>query len=171
MNEKIYIVVRYMKQVICVRIISVLMKVIYDKDNFCVYERGVVLIASNNLLIGIGFLIAGVIVILLGIRKITRCSGRTVGRIIGVREEQETDDEGFNHYYYTPEFEYVVNGQVYRGIGNKSYSKPQKIQIGGNIKVSYNPKKPNEYFTKGGGKILPFLGIMLILLGIIFVTS
>ena len=126
---------------------------------------------QNNILIGAGFIVVGVLLIVLGIRKIIKCSGRTVGRITGVREYQETDDEGFNHYFYSPQFEYVVNGQIYRGEGNKGYSKSNKIQIGGNIKVYYNPKKPNESFTKGGGFILPFIGIMLIIVGVIFFAS
>ena len=126
---------------------------------------------STNILVGAGLIVVGVIVILLGIRKNIKCSGRTVGRIIGVRESQETDDEGFNHYFYSPQFEYVVNGQVYRGEGNKGYSKSNKIQIGGNIKVYYNPQKPNESFTKGGGFILPFLGIMMIIVGAICIYS
>ena len=126
---------------------------------------------STNILVGAGFILVGVVVTILGIRKNIKCSGRTVGRIIGVRESQETDDEGFNHYFYYPQFEYVVNGQIYRGEGNKGYSKSNKIQIGGNIKVYYNPQKPNESFTKGGGFILPFIGIMLIILGVIFLTS
>ena len=126
---------------------------------------------STNILVGAGLIVVGVIVILLGIRKNIKCSGRTVGRIIGVRESQETDDEGFNHYFYYPQFEYVVNGQIYRGEGNKGYSKSNKIQIGGNIKVYYNPQKPNESFTKGGGFILPFIGIMLIIVGVIFFAS
>ena len=126
---------------------------------------------STNILVGAGFILVGVVVTILGIRKNIKCSGRTVGRIIGVREYQETDDEGFNHYFYYPQFEYVVNGQIYRGEGNKGYSKSNKIQIGGNIKVYYNPKKPNECFTKGGGFILPFIGIMLIIVGVIIVTS
>ena len=126
---------------------------------------------QNNILIGAGLIVVGVLLIVLGIRKIIKCSGRTVGRITGVREYQETDDEGFNHYYYYPRFEYVVNGQVYRGEGSTSYSKPQKIQIGGGIKVIYNPKNPSECFTKGGGFILPFIGIMLIIVGVIFLTS
>ena len=126
---------------------------------------------STNILVGAGFILVGVVVTILGIRKNIKCSGRTVGRIIGVRESQETDDEGFNHYFYYPQFEYVVNGQIYRGEGNKGYSKSNKIQIGGNIKVYYNPQKPNESFTKGGGVILPFIGIMLIILGVIFLTS
>ena len=126
---------------------------------------------STNILVGAGFILVGVVVTILGIRKNIKCSGRTVGRIIGVREYQETDDEGFNHYFYYPQFEYVVNGQIYRGEGNKGYSKSNKIQIGGNIKVYYNPQKPNESFTKGGGFILPFIGIMLIIVGVILFTT
>ena len=125
----------------------------------------------TNILVGIGLIVVGVIVILLGIRKKMRCSGRTKGRIIGLRESYETDDEGFNHYYYYPQFEYVVNGQVYRGEVSTGYSKPSKIDIGGEIKVIYNPKKPSECFTKGGGFIMPFLGIMLIIVGVIFLIS
>ena len=126
---------------------------------------------STNILVGAGFIGVGALLIVLGIRKSIKCSGRTVGRITGVREYQETDDEGFNHYFYYPQFEYVVNGQIYRGEGNKGYSKSKKIQIGGGIKVIYNPKNPSESFTKGGGFILPFIGIMLIILGVIFLTS
>ena len=128
-------------------------------------------VAANNILIGAGFIGVGALMMALGIRKNKRCSSRIVGRITGVHEDMETDDEGFNHYFYYPQFEYVVNGQIYRGEGNKGYSKPQKIQIGGNIKVYYNPQKPNESFTKGGGFILPFIGIMLIIVGVILVTS
>lgn len=123
---------------------------------------------STNILIGAGFIIIGVVVIILGIRKNIKCSGRTVGRITGVREYQETDDDGYNYYSYSPEFEYEVNGQIYHGTGCQTYNKAKKIQIGGNIKVYYNPKKPNENFTKGGGFILPFIGIMLIIVGVIF---
>ena len=126
---------------------------------------------STNILVGAGFIVVGVITIISGIIKKIKCSGRTVGRIIGVRESQETDDEGFNHYFYYPQFEYVVNGQIYRGEGNKGYSKSNKIRIGGNINVFYNPNKPEEHFTKGGGFILPFLGIMTIIVGAICIYS
>ena len=127
--------------------------------------------ASTNIYVGVGFIGAGALFIASGIRKSKSCSGRTVGRIIGVREYQETDDDGFNYYYYYPQFEYVVNGQTYRGEGSTSYSKPQKIQIGGGIEVVYDPNEPSKCFTKGGGFILPFIGAMLIILGVIFLAA
>ena len=127
--------------------------------------------AANNILIGAGFIGVGALMMALGIRKNKRCSSRIVGRITGVHEDMETDDEGYHSYSYTPEYEYEVNGQIYHGIGNTAYSKRKKIQIGGSINVFYNPNKPEEHFTKGGGFILPFIGIILIIVGVIFLTS
>lgn len=125
----------------------------------------------NNILIGAGFIVVGMLLIVLGIRKKIKCSGRTVGRITGVHEDVTTDDDGFNSYSYSPEFEYEVNGKVYHGSGSRAYSKRRKIRIGGNINVFYNPNKPEEHFTKGGGFILPFLGIMSIIVGVICMYS
>ena len=125
----------------------------------------------NNILIGAGFIVVGMLLIVLGIRKKIKCSGRTVGRITGVHEDVTTDDDGFNSYSYSPEFEYEVNGKVYHGSGSRAYSKRRKIRIGGNINVFYNPNKPEEHFTKGGGFILPFLGIMSIIVGVICIYS
>ena len=126
---------------------------------------------QSNILIGAGFIVVGALLIVSGIRKNKRCSGVVVGKITGVHEDVTTDDDGFNSYSYSPEFEYEVNGKVYHGSGSRAYSKRKKIQIGGNIKVYYNPQKPNESFTKGGGFILPFLGIMLIIVGAICIYN
>ena len=127
--------------------------------------------AANNILVGAGFIGVGALLIVSGIRKNKRCSGVVVGKITGVHEDVDIDDEGYNSYSYSPEFEYEVNGKVYHGSGSRAYSKRRKIRIGGNIKVYYNPQKPNESFTKGGGFILPFIGIMLIIVGVIFFAS
>ena len=127
--------------------------------------------ALNNILVGAGFIGVGALLIVSGIRKNKRCSGVVVGKITGVHEDVDIDDEGYNSYSYSPEFEYEVNGKVYHGSGSRAYSKRKKIQIGGNIKVYYNPQKPNESFTKGGGFILPFLGIMSIIVGAICIYS
>lgn len=127
--------------------------------------------ALNNILVGAGFIGVGALLIVSGIRKNKRCSGVVVGKITGVHEDVTTDDDGFNSYSYSPEFEYEVNGKVYHGSGSRAYSKRRKIRIGGNINVFYNPNKPEEHFTKGGGFILPFLGIMLIIVGAICIYS
>lgn len=126
---------------------------------------------SNNILFGAVFIVAGVLLILFGFKKIMRCSGRAVGKITGIRETEESDNEGFKHYSYSPEYEFESDGQIYRGVGSKAYSKSKKIHIGGDIKVYYDPKDPKENYTKGGGAILPFLGIMFIIVGLICMLS
>ena len=128
-------------------------------------------VAANNILIGAGFIGVGALMMALGIRKNKRCSSRIVGRITGVHEDMETDDEGYHSYSYTPEYEYEVNGKVYHGSGGRAYTKRKKIQIGGNIDVYYNPDKPEENQTKGGGKTLPLLGIAVMFLGAIYIVS
>ena len=107
-------------------------------------------------MVGVGLIAVGVIVILLGIRKKKRYSGRTVGKIIGVRESQETDDDGRTSYHYYPQFEYVVNGETYRGEGSTSYSKPQKFQhrAARNTGQSHRPgipgQRPEQVLTAPG---------------------
>lgn len=126
---------------------------------------------SNKILLGIGFIVVGVTVLVIGIRKKFKCSGRTTGRITGIREYNDTDDDGYNRYTYLPELEYEVNGQIYHGTGSTHYSNRKKIKIGDNIKVSYNPKNPEEYLAKGAGSILPFVGIMMIITGLICIAA
>ena len=122
---------------------------------------------SNTVLFGAGFIVVGVLLILFGIKKLMRCSGRAIGKITGIRETEESDNEGFKYYSYSPEFEFEADGQIYKGVGNNAYSKSKKIHIGGAIKVYFDPKDPHKHYTKGGGAILPFLGIMFIIVGFI----
>lgn len=84
--------------------------------------------AANNILVGAGFIGVGLLLIVLGIRKNKRCSGVVVGKITGVHEDVDIDDEGYNSYSYSPEFEYEVNGKVYHGSGSRAYSKRKKFK-------------------------------------------
>ena len=126
---------------------------------------------SSNILLGFGLVGVGVLLIVSGIRKKSRCSCKVVSRITGIHENEGTDNEGFKNYSYSPEYEYEVNGQIYHDYADRSYSNPDKIQIGGNIDVYYNPEKPDEHYTKGGVKIRPLLGIGAIIIGAIFIVS
>lgn len=125
----------------------------------------------NSILIGAGFIGVGLLLIVLGFRKNKKCSSRTVGRITGVHEDMETDDEGYHSYTYSPEYQYEVNGQVYHGSGGRAYSKRKKIKIGGSIDIYYNPDKPHEHQAKGDGKNLPIFGIAVMFLGVIYIAS
>lgn len=123
----------------------------------------------TNVLVGLGFILVGVLVFVLGMRSNKKCTSKTVGRITGVREEEDTDDEGNKYYSYSPEYEFEVNGQIYHGFSSKSYKHKKQIPIGGSIEVSYNPNDPREHYDKGGKKNTPILGIGLIIFGIILI--
>lgn len=127
--------------------------------------------AIKGILIAVGFICVGVLLIVSGIRKKGRCSCRVVGRITGIHEREGTDNEGFKNYDYTAEYEYEVNGQIYHDDGGPAYSNPNKIQIGGNIDIYYNPEKPDEHYTKGGVQVRPLLGIAAILLGAFIILT
>ena len=60
---------------------------------------------STNILLGAGFIGVGALLIVSGIRKNKRCSGVVVGKITGVHEDVTTDDDDFNSYSYSPEYE------------------------------------------------------------------
>lgn len=123
----------------------------------------------TNILVGLGFILVGVLVFVLGMRSNKKCTSKTVGRITGVREEEDTDDEGYKYYSYSPEYEFEVNGEIYHGFGSKSYKHKKQIPIGGSIEISYNPNDPREHYDKGGKKNTPILGIGLIIFGIILI--
>lgn len=133
------------------------------------YNKGVIFMVSSYILLGSGLVGVGVLLIVSDIRKKSRCSCKVVSRITGIHENEGTDNEGFKNYSYSPEYEYEVNGQIYHDYADRSYSNPDKIQIGGNIDVYYNPEKPDEHYTKGGVKIRPLLGIGAIIIGAVLI--
>ena len=117
------------------------------------------------ILLSVAIIAFGVLLIVSSIRKNKRCSSKVVGTITGRHESEGTDNEGYKDYSYSPEFEYKVDGQVYRSFGGPSYRHPDKIIIGGDIDIYYNPDKPKEYYIKGGVKIRTIVGIVAIAIG------
>ena len=120
-----------------------------------------------EILISIAFTIFGAFALVSGIKTVTRCKSKTIGTITGIHESEGRDRDNYRTTYYSPEFEYEVNGQIYHGIGDTSYERIKKIKVGGNIKVFYNPENPEEHFTKGGGILTIFFGAFLLLIGVL----
>ena len=119
-----------------------------------------------EILISIAFTIFGAFMLVSGIKTVTSCKSKTTGRITGIHESEDKDSDGYRTTYYSPEFEYEVNGQIYHGTGDTSYERIKKIKVGGNIKVFYNPENPEEHFTKGGGILTIFFGAFMLLIGV-----
>ena len=125
----------------------------------------------KSLLAGIALIVIGVWMILSFFRKNKRCTSKVVGRITGIHKNEGIDNEGSKDYSYSPEYEYEVDGQRYHGIAGRDYSNPDRIKIGGNIDVYYNPEKPDEHYTKGGVKLGPLVGVGAIFFGVILILS
>lgn len=119
-----------------------------------------------EILISIACTLFGAFMLVSGIKTVAKCKSKTIGAITGVHESEGKDREGYHTTYYSPEFEYEVNGQIYHGIGDTSYERIKKIKVGGNIKVFYNPENPEEHFTKGGGILTIFFGAFMLLIGV-----
>lgn len=126
---------------------------------------------TGYILLGVGMVSFGVLLIVSGVWKKGRCSCKAVGRITGIHKNEGIDNEGSRDYSYSPEYEYEVDGQRYHGIAGRDYSNPDRIKIGGNIDVYYNPEKPGEHYTKGGVKLGPLVGVGAIFFGVILILS
>ena len=106
-----------------------------------------------------------------GVKTLRRCTSKTVGTITGIKESEGRDRENYRTTYYSPEFEYKVNGRIYHGVGDTSYERIKKIKIGGSIKVYYDPENPGEHFTKGGGFSSVIFGAFTLALGVLWILS
>ena len=134
-------------------------------------ERRVIFMTAIEILISVVCTIFGAFMLVSGIKTVTSCKSKTVGRITGIHKNEGIDNEGSRDYSYSPEYEYEVDGQRYHGIAGRDYSNPDRIKIGGNIDVYYNPEKPDEHYTKGGVKLGPLVGVGAIFFGVILILS
>lgn len=128
-----------------------------------------------EIIFSIGCICIGVFAFVSGLKTVRKCKNKTVGRIIGISESEGRDKDNIRTMYYSPEFEYEVDGQIFHGTGDTSYENHKRIKIGSDIKVYYNPKNPQEHFTKGGGMLPTILGAVAFVFGVLalygFLTS
>lgn len=123
----------------------------------------------------IGCICFGAFAFVSGLKTVMKCKNKTVGRITGISESEDRDKDNIMTKYYSPEFEYEVDGQIFHGTGDTSYENHKRIKIGSDIKVYYNPENPQEHFTKGGGLLPTIVGAVAFVLGVLalygFLTS
>ena len=125
----------------------------------------------GNLVISIVCIVFGLFMLVSGVKKLKRCTYKTVGRIIDVSISEDKDQDGFLTNYYAPKFEYEVNGQIFQGVGDTNYRSERSVKIGGNINVYYNPENPDEHYTKGGVKVRYWVAIGTIFFGVLSILS
>ena len=95
------------------------------------------------------FLIIGVKGFINNNNLVKNCSETTSGVVTRIVESEVSSDEGTS-LMYAPEFEYEVNGQVYKQVSPVKTSKGLvKYKEGSQVTIYYNPSNPNEYLVDG----------------------
>ena len=121
-----------------------------------------------EILFCIALIVFGAFSFVSGLKTVMRCTSKTIGRITGMSKSEGRDKDNIRTTYYSPEFEYEVDGRIYHGIGDTSTEHYKKIKIGGDIKVFYNPDNPEEHFTKGGGLLPTVIGAVSFAFGVLW---
>lgn len=119
------------------------------------------------LLVGIIFIIAGIAVINQGNVLKNRCTEETIGTVVEVICELDSNTTDSSYTYY-PVIEYQVGD---RTISQKSRSGqyPPKYKVGEQVEIYYNPNNVEEYIIKGDST-QKYLAIGCIVLGSIAVA-
>lgn len=113
----------------------------------------------------------GIFIMISGNKLAKVCTEETIGTIVGILREEETDSEGFTSIVYTPQIEYKVGEQLLTAKGNGS-SNASEHEVGEQVEIMYNPNNAEEYIIKGdnssniGGIIWIVLGVIISLVGI-----
>ena len=121
------------------------------------------------LLVGIIFIVAGIIVMKQGDSLKQRCSEEAIGTVVEVicESDYSTTENTYTYTYY-PVIEYQVGDRM---LSQKSRSgqDPPKYKVGDQVEIYYNPNNVEEYFIKGDSTP-KYLGIGAIVLGSIAVA-
>ena len=121
-----------------------------------------------NIVIGLAFACAGVLLVFLGIKKQQSCTGTTTGKIVDIsREIRENIDHdssssiviGSRHtgreIVLYPIYEYTVGENIITAKANESVN---GAFIGQTVEIHYNPEKPNQFYVGRSGNITQIIG-------------
>ena len=120
-------------------------------------------------LIIILFIIIGIALLLIAIRKRVLCTATTTGKVIDLsRETDTTYDRDYDREFSYPRrsvsiypiFEYTVNNNKYV---KKSSISSNNYYVGQDITIIYNPSNPNLYYIDG-----TFSDLLLSILFVVF---
>ncbi len=110
---------------------------------------------------GVMFLI-GLIVVIVDRSRKARCTMVTMGTVVSVLREVDTDENGHKKHSYRPVFEYFTGTQTVRREARFAVSSSRKYRVGDVQEIRFNPDKPEEYILSKGGSSLAS-GILLMI--------
>ena len=133
-------------------------------------------------LIGLAFVGVGIFILVNGNAKIKRCTEKTIGTVVDIKEEWTTDSDGDDTYKYYPVIMYQAGGKTITKQSSTGTSSSSKLSIGGGITFSsseskykindkitilYNPNNAEEFIIEGEQNEGFIMGIIFIVLGAI----
>ena len=125
----------------------------------------------SYLLVGIVFVLFGILSIGKRSQKKKRCTASASAVIVEIeKDDDEAGREGTRKKYtYTPIYEFVANGKTIRKSGGIYSHNKKEFSVGDTAAVKYNPDKPEEFLVNGksGGK---GFGIALMLFGLVIIA-
>ena len=122
-------------------------------------------IGGTFVLVGFIFLIAGII-INNNVKKIqTRCTEKTIGKVIDIVEWKSYTEDGISHSWF-PVFEYIVGDRKLKR--NSQYAGvSDKYKVGQEINIYYNPENPQDCYIEGEERKM----MWIIIVGIITIGA
>ena len=124
-----------------------------------------------TIVIGIIAIAVGIFVLVNGNRLAKVCTEETVGTIVGILREEETDTDGLTSITYRPQIEFKVGEKLVSLKGNGS-SNASDFNVGDTVNILYNPDNIEEHMIKGdnshniGGIIWIGIGVVTLLVGV-----
>ncbi len=139
-------------------------------------SKWLVIILSSGILslIGIIFLLIGILMLSHIKKKIKRCILKTNGIIKDIIKHKGYDNDGKKSLGYYPVFEYHVGDVTITKESAYGSGKP-RFKKGQNVEIYYNPQKCSEYYVKDDNipnilaKVFTIVGAVLI--GIAFISA
>lgn len=114
------------------------------------------------------FLLVGAIKQFGHVSKAKSYTGRVEGQIIEVKV-QSSVSQGRKYYYYTPVYQYMVNGQMYSGEVEIRTSNNNKYHEGDRAELRYNTANPSEFHPEGGSGNMIGNALLFLLGGGVFI--
>jgi hypothetical protein len=125
-------------------------------------------------LLGIIFLIIGIVMIENRKKKEIRCTLKTYGKVKDIVRRQSYDSDGNYSHSWNPVFEYKIGELTF--IKESNYGSSQsKYAIGQDVEVYYNPEDYNDYYITDEmlpvtiGTIFTVVGIVAIIISIFII--
>lgn len=131
---------------------------------------------------GLGMLVSGIFMIVMSIKMFSfagelkaleeRCTGVTTGVVTNVEAQKRTSGKKGNrrtYYVYSTKFVYTANNVDVEA--TTTFSESERLDVGNEVKVHYNPDVPTEFYTgEGNADSFPkSVMIVVMVMGIIFV--